>query len=81
MARAAVAGTVGEAVILSAEGEGAAGIAVAVEVLAGLEGSWVGMVAAAEALAGLGAGSAGLAVLDGGAVARHGVSSWSAGVG
>jgi hypothetical protein len=72
---------VGEAVILSAEGEGAAGIAVAVEVLAGLEEGWVGMVAITEALTGMGTGGAGLALLDDGAVARHGVSSWSAGVG
>jgi len=70
-ASAAIAGAVGETVVLSAEGEGSAALAALVEVLALVRGVRMWLVAAAKGLAGKSPAAAGLAFAKGGAEAWH----------
>lgn len=67
----AVAGAVGEAAILAAEGGGAAALALAVEELALAGFAWVGVVAITEGLTRESAAGAGLALVERGAEAWH----------
>ena len=69
---AQVTRAVGEAVIVGAQGGGAALVSEAVEVFALPESGRVGMVAIAEAVAGESADGAGFSLMDGGAEAWHG---------
>lgn len=69
--RSAVARTMGGAMVLTAEGDGAAGPATLVEVEAGAGIEGVRMMAGTEGLAGAGSTGAALALVDGGAEAWH----------
>jgi len=69
----AVTGAVGEAVILSAHREGAAALSAPVEILALVVGEPLRLMAAAKALAGQSAIGTGLAFVERGAEARHGI--------
>ena len=68
---ASIASAVGEAVVLSPHGPGAAGLSGSAAVGAGCEGDGLGVVSRTEALAGAGSVGAAVAVVDGGTVTGH----------
>ena len=71
MPSAAIARTVGKAVVLAAEGEGAAALTAAVEIFALAINDRLRVVSAAKGLAGKSAAGAGLSFVERGAEAWH----------
>ncbi len=71
MPSAAIARTVGKAVVLAAEGEGAAALTAAVEIFALAVDNRLRVVSAAKGLAGKSAAGAGLSFVERGAEAWH----------